>query len=45
MDGWEVARDLIEKGIELGSGSFGVCHRGVYKHPEKVRSALKKRCI
>ena len=36
MDGWEVSRDLIEKGEELGSGSFGVCHRGVYKHQDKV---------
>jgi len=35
MDGWEVSRDLIEKGEELGSGSFGVCHRGVYKHQDK----------
>ena len=36
VDQWEVPRDLIEKGEELGSGSFGVCHRGVYTHPEQV---------
>lgn len=35
VDDWEVSRDLIEKGELLGSGSFGICHRGIYHHPEK----------
>lgn len=36
MDEWEVPRDLIIKGEELGSGSFGVCHKGIYNYPDKV---------
>lgn len=41
VDDWEVSRDLIEKGEELGSGSFGICHRGIYHHPEKVASTVE----
>jgi hypothetical protein len=36
QDDWEVARELITRGEELGSGSFGVCYRGIYNHGEKV---------
>ena len=36
IDEWEVPRDLIIKGEELGSGSFGVCHKGIYNYPDKV---------
>ena len=36
MDDWEVSRDLIVKGEQIGSGSFGVCHKGIYNDPEKV---------
>jgi hypothetical protein len=41
VDDWEVSRDLIEKGEELGSGSFGICHRGIYHHPDKVGTGYR----
>jgi hypothetical protein len=43
VDDWEVSRDLIEKGEELGSGSFGICHRGIYHHPDKVGIGYRTR--
>ena len=38
MDDWEVKREDIDMMEELGKGSFGMVYRGLYKHPEKVKT-------
>ena len=44
FEGIEIARDLIERGRELGTGSFGTVYQGVYKHATKgeIKCAIKE---
>ena len=37
VDDWEVEREDVEMGAELGKGSFGMVYKGTFKDPKKVR--------
>ena len=37
VDDWEVKREHIQMGEELGKGSFGLVYRGIFNHPTNVR--------
>ena len=36
MDDWEVEREDVDIGAELGKGSFGMVYKGTFKDPKKV---------
>ena len=37
MDDWEVEREDVDIGAELGKGSFGMVYKGTFKDPKKVQ--------
>ena len=36
VDDWEVEREDVDIGAELGKGSFGMVYKGTFKDPKKV---------
>ena len=38
VDDWEVEREDVDIGAELGKGSFGMVYKGTFKDPKKVCS-------
>ena len=39
VDDWEVEREDVDIGAELGKGSFGMVYKGTFKDPKKVSSS------
>ena len=37
VDDWEVEREDVDIGAELGKGSFGMVYKGTFKDPKKVQ--------
>ena len=43
VDDWEVEREDVDIGTELGKGSFGMVYKGTFKDPKKVWILSKRR--